>query len=153
MAFDQESEAAERLCLNPFFVFLGEFLSGDFLKASYFESTKDRVIRGLRTYFESRRADSHAMYYRDALLASKDNGIDESLALATEADLASVKEQFERVLANSEVTLDCLFSGNVSAEEAKKFFFNANSRIKEAQKLQNPAPFNPAKLFIPSKEQ
>jgi hypothetical protein len=59
-------------------------------------------------------------------------GSKESLPLATEADLDSVKEQFEHVLGNSgEVTLDCLFSGNVSSEEAKKFFFTANSRTKK----------------------
>jgi hypothetical protein len=133
---------------------LGEFLSGDFMKASYFESTKDRVIRGLRTYFESRRADSHAVYYRDALLASKDEGIDVALAMAEVAELQSVKDHHECILGNTEVTVDCLFSGNVSAENAKAFFSKATKQLQEAQKKSTiPATVSPINNFIPGKRQ
>ena len=113
--------------------FTAEFLSGDFLEESYFDSTKDRLVRGLRTYFESRRADSHAVYYRDALLASKDEGIEESLALAELVDFKDAKDHHAYLLKNSETVLDCLFSGNVSADDAKAFYSKAKKQLDEAQ--------------------
>jgi secreted Zn-dependent insulinase-like peptidase len=127
-------------------------LSGDFLKPSFFESTKDRVIRGLRTFFESRRADSHAMYYRDALLASKDNGIEDSLAMAVAADFESIKEHHAQILRNNEVVIDCLFSGNVSAKEAKNFFSQTSTRIQEVQQAPSPTDIPMSKRVIPGKK-
>lgn len=112
---------------------LGDFLSGDFLEAAFFEASRDRVVRGLRTYFESRRADSHAMYYRDSLLASKDNGVDESLQLALGTKFADVVKHHHLIIEDSRITVDCLFSGNVSAEEATKFFSSAKSKIERAR--------------------
>lgn len=111
------------------------FLSGEFIQAAYFESTKDRVIRGLKTYFGSRRADSHAVYYRDALLASKDRGIDASLSLAEKSTLDGVRGHFRAVLGNPEIRLECLFSGNVSAQAARTFYQAASSKIQKAQTL------------------
>jgi len=110
------------------------FLSGYFIQAGYFESTKDRVIRSLKTYFESRRADSLAVYYRDALLASKDLGIDASLLLAQKSKLEDVQAHFDAVLSNPEIYLECLFTGNVSAQDSKAFYEAAASKILESQK-------------------
>ena len=113
----------------------GEFLSGEFIDSSYFESTKDRVIRALKTYFESRRADSHSMYYRDALLASQDGEIEESLNLAKKAKLEDVRNHFETLLSNKEIGLECLFSGNVSETDAATFYNAVSSSIKQATEL------------------
>ena len=108
-------------------------MSGDFLQQSYFISTKDRVIRSLRTFFESRRADSHAVYYRDALLSSRDNGIEESLAIAQSIDFQKATDHYKRIVQNHDVFIECLFSGNVSTKEAKNFFYEARAKIEEAQ--------------------
>lgn len=129
----------------------GEFLSGDFVQASYFESTKDRVIRGLRTYFESRRADSHAMYYRDALLASQDGGIEESLNIAMKAQLEDVQKHFETILSNKEISLECLFSGNVSEHDAATFYNAVSSTIQKAQEINSHHIPSSAKALIPGK--
>ena len=126
-------------------------MNGDFLKASYFESTKDRVIRSLNTYFESRRADSHALYYRDALLASKDGGIEESLALVQDLDFESVKEHHKRIFMNRDITIDCLFSGNVSEESAKEFYKQSKSEIRKTQDQFSPTPVETPKAFTPGK--
>lgn len=127
-----------------------EFLSGKFLEAAFFESTKDRVIRGLRTYFESRRADSHAVYYRDALLAYRDNGIDESLQIAETAEFEMVKKHFEHVIGNNEVFLECLFTGNVSSSEARNFYSKASSILRDTnpKELTNKST-NPSKVAYP----
>jgi insulysin len=112
---------------------LREFLSGDYIQASYFDTSKDRIVRGYRTFFESRRADSHAIYYRDALLASKDNGVDEALTFAEAATLQSVIDQHKRIVANDEISIDCLFTGNVSPGDAKKFYVEANKTIQQTR--------------------
>lgn len=103
------------------------------MKEAYFVSTKDRVVRGLRTYFTSRRADSNALYYRDALLASKDGTIEESLALAEKIDLASLLDHHACLLKNDEIYLECLISGNVSSKTAKKIFSNIDGAISETK--------------------
>ena len=128
---------------------LGEFLSGEYLQATYFDSSKDRVIRGYRTFFRARRADSHAAYYRDALIASRDLGIDESLKLAEVATLEAAMEHHKYILERDESFIDCLFTGNVSADEAKDFFVKANGSLKKAQALPSGDAPNDSKPSIP----
>ena len=111
---------------------LEDFLAGDFLTESFFDSSRDRVVRGLRTYFESRRADSHAMYYRDSLLASQDKGIDESLASALSLSFDDVSKHHKRVVQFNKVSVECLFSGNVASSDAVNFFKEARSKIEKA---------------------
>ena len=124
-------------CILTFLVATEEFLSGDFLQPRHLASTKDRVIRGLRTYFEARRADSHAVYYRDALMASKDKGIDSSLALAQGVELSDMKNHFATILSNTEITFECLFSGNVSENDAKDFYMSATTEILKSRNVQS----------------
>lgn len=131
------------------FVFADEFLSGNFLEASYFESIKDRTIRGLKTYFESRRADSHAVYYRDALMASNDHGIDQSLLLAQKAELDDLKDHFRVILSQPEVILECLFSGNVSVNDAKAVYQRAAESLSKAQTLTKKMTIRSSKLCLP----
>jgi len=115
---------------------LGDFLSGEFLSdEKFFVSTRDRTIRGLRTYFKSRRADSHAMYYRDSLLTSKGQGVDESLDIALAAKFEDVLTHHQTILQDSERSVQCLFNGNVSQREATEFFFSAKSKIKLAYEV------------------
>jgi hypothetical protein len=110
------------------------------------------VIRGLKTYFESRRADSHAVYYRDSLLASRDNGIDESLQIAQGAELERVKTHFEQVIGNKEVLLECLFTGNVSSTEAKDFYSKLSIILQGTNAQQQASPaIDPSKLILPGK--
>jgi insulysin len=108
---------------------LHEFLSNHFLKESYFCSAKDRLVRNLRSYFESRRADAHAMYYRDFLLSSGNMGIDQALQSVQLATLESIKAHHHALLVNTETIVDCLFSGNVSADDAKLFFTSASKKL------------------------
>ena len=114
---------------------LDDFFSGEFLRdEKFFLSSKDRLIRGLRTYFESRRADSHARYYRNALLSLKDQGINETLNDALESTFEDLVEHHRRLLEDQERSVQCLFSGNVSSTEAADFFSSAKSRIQTAYK-------------------
>lgn len=96
---------------------------------SYFDSTKDNIIRGLSSYHLSRRADSLAVYYRDALLASNDVSIDDSLEVAKKITLTDVKDHFDSLVQNNEIFIDCLATGNVSSKSAKKMFIEACSSI------------------------
>ena len=89
------------------------FLDGDFLKDAYFVSTKDRLVRGLETFFSSRRADSLGIYYRDAILGSKDGSIKESLLQTGDIGMEALRKHHRSIVENKEVLLDCLFTGNV----------------------------------------
>lgn len=106
---------------------LQDFMAGDFLQESYFLSTRDRVVRRLRTFFESRRADSNALFYRDLLLSTDSEGLGESLSVAESLTLESVKAHHRRLLQNDEVIVDCLYTGNVSEKDAKDFYASASS--------------------------
>lgn len=116
---------------------LSDFLSGCWLKQQYFESCRDRLVRGLRTYFESRRADSHATYYRDALMASKDDGINESLEIALAIGFDEVSTHHQSILKETLPSVDCLFAGNVSAKDASRFFNSARSEVERASMKAN----------------
>ena len=132
---------------------LGDFLSGDYLQATYFDSAKDRAVRGYRTFFQSRRADSHAVYYRDALITSRDTGVEDSLALAEAATLDAAVEHHKNILRDNETFINCLFTGNVSEDEAKKFFLEAKEKVKKAreQSLPSGAVATGSKSSIPGK--
>ena len=112
---------------------LDDFLSGSFLEQdAYFESSKDRILRSLRTFFESRRADADALYYRDLLLSSDSPTVDTSIQIAEAATLESTKAHHRTLLNNPEASVECLFTGNVSKAEAISFFDEASDRFVEA---------------------
>ncbi len=122
---------------------LDDFFSGEFLTdEKFFLSSKDRLIRGLKTYFESRRADSHARYYRNALLCLEDQGLDESLEIALASTFEDIVEHHRTILGDQERSVNCLFSGNVSSTEATEFFSSAKSKIQTAYKTQTPEEFD-----------
>ena len=75
------------------------------------------------------------MYYRDALLASKDSGVEESLTLAKKAVLKDLERHLETLLGNKEIQLECLLSGNVSSKDALAFYDTAVTRIRTAHGL------------------
>jgi insulysin len=108
---------------------LTEFLSGAFLQQSYFSSTKERTVRSLTTFFESRRADSIAHYYSEFFLASRGPGKDVSLEFVESATLDSITSHFQNLLGNREWAVDCLFSGNVSEKQAKEYFVKASQLL------------------------
>jgi insulysin len=115
---------------------LREYVSGDFIQDPFFLSCKDRMLRGLRTYFESRRADSISLYYRDFLLSSEGFGFEEAIAYVENATLQSVKNHHGLITSNSEARVDCLYSGNVSKEAALSFFITSSDLLKASQTTQ-----------------
>jgi insulysin len=125
------------------------FLSDRFLQESFFVSTQDRLLRNLRTFFESRRADSHAMYYRELLLNSEDLGLEAQLLAAESSTLESVKKHYTALLQNDETTIDCLFSGNVSETQAKTFFSSASKLMTDARLTKNVADTDTSTIWIP----
>mmetsp|Transcript_18585 Transcript_18585/g.40225 ORF Transcript_18585/g.40225 Transcript_18585/m.40225 type:complete len:1247 (-) Transcript_18585:1784-5524(-) len=128
--------------------------SGDetFLKQSHFETTKDKVVRGLKSYFESRRADSLALYYRNLLLSSKGEGIESNLELAEAMTLADVAKQHDCIWTDEDMTIEVLYTGNVSQKEAEAFFGKATGIIERTQSrvLQKRAgPTNKCSPWVP----
>lgn len=130
---------------------LREFLTGSFLQEHYFNNAKDRLIRNLSTYFESRRSDSIAVYYRDLVIASNEHGIDKSLEAAKSITLESARQQYKRLVQNAEANVDCLYSGNVSEEKAKDFFSEATRRLEEARDAKGSSPLQDGHPWIPGK--
>ena len=71
------------------------------------------------------------MYYRDALLASKDLSIEDNLEFAKQIELVDVKEHFDLLIQNEEIFIDCLATGNISAKNARDLFANARASIND----------------------
>jgi len=130
-------------------VVLKEFLNGSYLQDTYLTNAKDRVIRSLSTYFQSRRADSIAMYYRDLLLASNEYGIEASLDTAHTISLESAKQHHNNLLSYAETSVDCLYSGNVSAKQAEAFFADASKLVNNARLLSEPVTSKSNDAWIP----
>ena len=81
-------------------------------------------------------------------MASRDKGIDESLALAQGVELSDMKNHFAAILSNPEITFECLFSGNVSENDAADFYMSATSDILKSQNLSSSEKVD--KRVIPS---
>lgn len=103
-----------------------------FLCERHLATNKDRIIRQLKSYFKSKRADSYASYYTDFLLSSRGDGIDNSLRAAKSVTLDSLNKHYKLVSGMKGTHVDCLFSGNVSDVEAKRFFDGAENIINDA---------------------
>ena len=97
--------------------------SAEFLQnESIFRAAQDRLKRQLESFFESRRADALATYYRDLLLCSHRSGIAESLDAVNRTTLNDLRLHHSTLMSNRETSLECLYSGNVSEGEARSTF-------------------------------
>jgi len=112
---------------------LEEFLNGSFVQETFMTNAKDRVVRNLSTYFQSRRSDSIALYYRDLLIASNEHGIESSLEKAKTITLESAKDHHQVLIRNTESMIDCLYSGNVASKDAEAFFAEASRLLNQAR--------------------
>lgn len=108
---------------------LTEF-TGNFVNESYFQTNKDKAIRGLKSYFESKRADSLAMYYRNLLMNWRGDGMEKSLEIAQAITMDDVISQHSKIWNSKNIFLECLYTGNVSEKDARSFFDKAASIIK-----------------------
>jgi len=93
-----------------------------FLKESHFITTKDKIVRGLKSYLGSQRADTLAMYYRNLLLTSKGRGVMENLGMAETMELTDVAKQHQEIWTDDNMVVDIFYTGNVSQKEAEGFF-------------------------------
>mmetsp|Transcript_13269 Transcript_13269/g.27085 ORF Transcript_13269/g.27085 Transcript_13269/m.27085 type:complete len:1231 (+) Transcript_13269:234-3926(+) len=112
---------------------LSDFCSDSFIKETHFSSNQDKIVRGLESYFESRRADSLAVYYRDLLLTSRSGGVEENLEYAKGLSMKDIVDHHRSVWTDEGMFVECLYSGNVSSEEAKDFFEQAMGIIGTAR--------------------
>ena len=103
--------------------------SPSFFQDCFFDSTKDRFIRGLETYFQSRRSDSHAIYYRDLLMSNSHSVISTSLSAAKKVTLECLKTHHSVLLDQNETSIECLYTGNVTSAEAIDFFEKVSSIV------------------------
>eukprot|EP00977_Amphora_coffeiformis_P027801 scaffold34646_cov173-Amphora_coffeaeformis.AAC.7 len=100
----------------------------------FFKSAQDKLLRNLRTFFTSRRADSHANYYRDLLLEDQQGSIEESIKVAESVTLDDVLKHHEVLLQQESVFMDCLSLGNLSKDQSISLFLNATDFLMEIRK-------------------
>jgi len=125
---------------------LKEFLETSWITEAYYSAAKDRALRSLRTFFVSRRSDSHAVYYRDLLLDSSSEGVEASLDATESLSLQDIVEHHAAVLQNEEVFLDCLMCGNVSEKSARDFFQQSTQLLldaREGKSVAHPSMWRP----------
>jgi len=114
---------------------LKELTSPSFLEERHFETAKDKTIRGLSSFFESRRADSLAIYYRNLLLNYKGNGVEENLEIARAITLRDIEKHHAMIWADNDLSLEVLYTGNVSEKQARSFFSDATDVIDSTRAL------------------
>ena len=102
-------------------------------KERFFKSAKDSLLRNLRNFFASRRADAHATYYRDLLLEDQQVSVDDSIKAAETVSLKDVIAHHTVLIQNESVSLDCLSIGNLSKEQAVALFIEATDFLTEAR--------------------
>lgn len=116
----------------------GEFLNDDHKGSVTFAAVKDKLVRGYKSYFESKRADSLAMYYRNLLLSSKGEGIEHSLGLAETMTLEDVVMHHHQLWADK-IVAEVFYTGNVSQKDAEAFFDKATEIINASSKYEQGA--------------
>jgi insulysin len=113
----------------------------------FFKAAQDKLLRNLRTFFTSRRADAHANYYRDLLLEDQQASLEASIAAAESLTLDDAIQHHEAILMNESVFVDSLSMGNLSEEQTKTFFTEATDFL---LKTRSGKPLADGSLWRPS---
>ncbi|KAL7452764.1 hypothetical protein ACHAWC_004489 [Mediolabrus comicus] len=114
---------------------LKEFASPSFMESRHFATAKDKTVRGLSSFFESKRADSLAIYYRNLLINYRGEGVEASLEIARDITLKDVEKHHASIWADNELSLEVLYTGNVSEKQARSFFSDATDVIERTCSL------------------
>ena len=109
---------------------LTEFTDSGFVNDSHFKTIKDKAIRGIKSYFQSKRADSLAMYYRNLLVNRRGDGVEKSLEITQAISMDDIIAHHESIWRDSDLKLECLYTGNVSNNDARDFYHKAVDIIK-----------------------
>ena len=124
---DRLSDYAKELLTN--------FCSSDFIGETQFASCKDGTVRSLRSFHESKRADSIAIYYRDLLVSGKGEGVEKSLATVEQISLDDVISHHHDVFSDSDSKLEVLYTGNVSQDQAAVMFDAAKNIVRKRRSV------------------
>jgi insulysin len=114
---------------------LKEFASPSFMESRHFATAKDKTVRGLSSFFESKRADSLAIYYRNLLMNYRGDGVELNLEIARAITLKDVEKHHVSIWADNELSLEVLYTGNVSEKQARSFFSDATDVIERTCSL------------------
>ena len=104
-----------------------------FLQEKYLKTNKDKTVRYLESYLNSKRADNYATYYTNMLLSSRGFGVEDSLSLTRSASLKSVELHHECITSLDSTKVDCLISGNISRKDAEHFFSKTREIVKKSK--------------------
>ena len=118
---------------------LREFVEGSCLRghgASMLEPTRDRLVRNLRGYLSSGRADVYAAYYSNFFMSNQNAPIEESIHVALTASSESLLQHHANLLHDENLFVECLYAGNVSSSVASDFYNQANQLLRKS----TPAP-------------
>lgn len=126
-----------------------ESSKGNFFTEKHFRTIKDKYLRNLKSYLESKRADSYALYYTDLVLSSRDRGMDHTISEVESITLDTLKEHYRR-LVSANAPSECIFGGNVGSDAAKNFYSKACDLIAtvRADRGQNPHRWIPGKIIL-----
>lgn len=121
-----------------------ESSKSNFITEKHFRTSKDKYLRYLKSYLQSKRADSYAVYYTDLVLSSRGQGIDHTISEVESITLDTLKEHYKR-LVSADAPSECIFGGNVGREAAKDFYSKActliaNARVDREQNMQRRIP-------------
>lgn len=103
-----------------------------FLSDRYFLSTKDSMIRHLRSYLQSQRADTYASYYTELLIASHGTGISHTAEVTESITLNDIKKHHALLSLSGRSQIDCLLSGNISENSATVLFSSMTQILQNA---------------------
>lgn len=108
---------------------------GVFLEEKYLSAIKDRFLRSLSSYFESKRADTYASYYTGFLLSSESKGIYDTIRATESIDLSSLQRHHHNLISNCKFEVDCLVGGNISIADAEMLFDGIKSIVEGTSRM------------------
>lgn len=126
-----------------------------FIQEKHLRTNKDRMVRYLKSYLTSKRADTYAGYYAALLLTAQGMGVEKSLELTNEISIESLAIHHEELISSGCSKVECLISGNISQIDAQLFFDKARGIVTEVKacstKEENLAQRDEEIKFIPGK--
>ena len=116
--------------LRKFLIVENNHSAEHFCTESFFKITKERSINNCQSFYHSKRADTYASFYRDMILSSRSDGIEERMKVMQNMTLESLIDHHQHLISTMS-QIQCFYTGNVSKSEAEDFFHQATSIVEK----------------------
>mmetsp|Transcript_22399 Transcript_22399/g.46576 ORF Transcript_22399/g.46576 Transcript_22399/m.46576 type:complete len:1143 (+) Transcript_22399:186-3614(+) len=112
------------------------------------EILKERKVRSLRS-FHKERPDAHCNYYIASFLNPHKGDVEKMINATERANVTALREHLRVMLKPENIFVECLYTGNVGSKEARGWFNECKSIVRQGEPASSASPTKAKPFFAP----